>query len=290
MSFRTRHCIPDLGIGVGARHPHYAHLLRASREDGAEKPSWLEIVSENFMRDGGAPLRDLEALNAEYTLIPHGVSLGIGSTEPPSNDYLERLKHLVQKLAPPYFSDHLCWGRAAGQDLHDLLPLPMTRESLSLTVQRIREVQDTLEAPFAIENVSSYLTFTESTFTEWEFLAEIAERADCGILFDVNNVYVSASNHSFDAEAYVDAIPVDRVVQIHMAGHHDMGTYLLDDHGSPVAAPVLALYERFIRRAGAISTLVEWDENLPSYETLMEEAVRVRQARDRALAEREDAQ
>jgi uncharacterized protein len=285
MTYRTRLRIPDFGIGVGARRPHYADLLGKGRDTVTERPSWLEIVSENFMRDGGSPLRDLEALKAEYTLIPHGVSLGIGSVEPPRADYLERLKGLVRTLAPPYFSDHLCWGRAAGHDLHDLLPLPMTRESMTLTVQRIREVQDRVEAPFALENVSSYLTFKESTFAEWEFLSEIAERADCGILFDINNVYVSARNHGFDAEAYVDAIPVERVVQIHMAGHHDMGTYLLDDHGSPVAAPVLELYARFIRRAGAISTLVEWDENLPSYETLMAEAARVKQTRERALAE-----
>jgi uncharacterized protein len=271
MGFRTRHNIADLGVGVGARSVHYDTIVKT-------RPAmdWFEIISENFLVDGGPPRAQLANLAANYRLIPHGVSMAIGSDEPCSADYLVRLQALVSQLNPPWFSDHLCWGRVDGLDLHDLLPLPMTKNVVHHVVEKIRRIQDLFGRPFAIENVSSYLTYKESEMPEWAFVSEIAEAADCGLLFDVNNVFVNAYNHGLNAETYIDSIPHDRVVQIHLAGHSDEGSYLLDTHAAPVCDPVWALYRRTLERTGPVSTLIEWDEDVPAWETLSAEAERAR--------------
>lgn len=273
MTFRARHHIPDLGVGVGARPIHYASLV----EDHASRPAWLEIISENFMGDGGRALRSLETLQAKYPLVNHGVSLSIGGADPLDSAYLGRLRRLCERVRAPWFSDHLCFTRASGVDLHDLLPLPMTRETIAHVADRIRAVTDIIGRPFALENVSSYLQYRSDEMPEWEFFSEVAERADCGLLFDVNNVYVSSRNHDFDPRAYLAAVPHDRIVQLHLAGHTDKGTHLLDTHGTPVAAGVWDLYRETLRKVGPVSTLIEWDEDIPPYAVLLEE---VRKAAD----------
>jgi uncharacterized protein (UPF0276 family) len=240
---------------------------------------WFEIISENFLVGGGRPLENLERLREAYRVVPHGVSLAIGSAEELDRTYLSKLKDLLGRLDPPWVSDHLCWGRAPGVHLHDLLPLPYTKEAVLHVVERTKRVQGVLERPFVLENVSSYMTFRESTMTEWDFLGEIAERADCGILLDCNNVYVSAQNHGFDATAYIDGVPHDRVVQMHLAGHTDKGRYILDTHSDHVKDEVWELYERAIGRCGAISTLVEWDDDIPEWDVLSEEAAKARRLR-----------
>jgi uncharacterized protein len=281
MSYRHRHHIPDLGVGVGFRLPHYGHVLE-------ERPAmdWFEVISENFMVAGGRPLASLERLAASYRVVPHGVSLAIGSVEPLDDVYLAKLRALLTRLDPPWVSDHLCWGRAPGVHLHDLLPLPYTDEAVAHLVERVKRVQGTLERPFALENVSSYMTFAASKMTEWDFLAEVADRADCGILLDCNNVYVSAKNHDFDPMAYIDRLPTDRIVQIHLAGHTNKGAYLLDTHSDHVSEEVWKLYERTIARFGAVSTLVEWDEDIPTWDVLSNEAARARAIRKQAMEAR----
>lgn len=278
MSFRKRHRIPDLGVGVGFRVPHYARVFE-------ERPpmDWFEIISENFLVRGGLPLENLMRLAASYRVVPHGVSLAVGSVEPLDEDYLRKLRALLDRLDPPWVSDHLCWGRAPGVHIHDLLPMPYTAEAVEHVVERVRRVQGTLERPFALENVSSYMTYRDSTMSEWEFLAEVAERADCGILLDCNNVYVSAFNHGFDPRAYIDAVPADRVVQMHLAGHTDKGRYLLDTHSDHVKDEVWDLYRRAIARCGAVSTLVEWDDDIPEWDVLAAEAAKARAARAEVL-------
>jgi uncharacterized protein len=279
MGYRQRHSIPDLGVGVGFRVPHYGHVL-------GEHPAmdWFEVISENFMVRGGKPLENLEKLRAHYPVVPHGVSLSIGATEPLDAAYLARLKAVVDRINPPWASDHFCWTGTTRANLHDLLPLPMNREAVDHVVDRVKRVQDTLGRPFALENASSYLAFSSSSMPEWEFVASVAEKADCGILFDVNNVYVSAYNHGFDPNAYIDAIPADHVVQMHLAGHTDKGTYLLDTHSDHVRAEVWELYRRAVRRIGAVSTLVEWDDDIPSWDVLSLEAATARKVREEALA------
>jgi uncharacterized protein (UPF0276 family) len=215
-------------------------------------------------------------------VIPHGVSLSIGQTEPLCANYLARLKALVDRIAPPWASDHFCWTGSSHSNLHDLLPLPLTREAVLHVADRVRHVQDLLGRPFALENASSYLSFTSSTMPEWEFVCEVAERADCGLLLDVNNVFVSAFNHGFDAAAYIDAIPADRVVQIHLAGHTDKGTYLLDTHSDHVRPEVWDLYRRAVRRIGPTSTLIEWDDDIPTWDVLALEASAARKVREEA--------
>jgi uncharacterized protein len=244
---------------------------------------WFEVISENFLVAGGRPLDNLGRLTDAYRVVPHGVSLAIGSVEPLDDGYLLRLKALLDRLDPPWASDHLCWGRAPGVHIHDLLPLPYTSEAVAHVVERVKRVQGILERPFALENVSSYMTFRESTMTEWDFVAEIAERADCGLLLDCNNVFVSAKNHGFDPLAYIDGVPPDRVVQIHLAGHTDKGSYILDTHSDHVKDEVFDLYRRAIGRLGAVSTLVEWDDEIPTWDVLAAEAAKARAFRAEVL-------
>jgi uncharacterized protein (UPF0276 family) len=247
---------------------------------------WFEVISENFMVRGGKPLANLEKLRESYRVVNHGVSLSIGSTAPLDGDYLTRLKALVKRLDPPWCSDHLCWGGTSTVAIHDLLPLPQTSRVVAHVAERVRRVQDVLERPFALENVSSYLTYKDSVMAEWDFVSEVAEKADCGILLDCNNIYVSARNHGFDPNDYIDAIDRDRVVQMHLAGHTDKGDYVLDTHSDHVRDEVWDLYRRAIARCGSTSTLIEWDEDIPSFEELSAEAQMARDARDEVLGKR----
>jgi uncharacterized protein len=279
MGYRQRHSIPDLGVGVGFRTPHYAKIL-----DECPPMDWFEVISENFMVPGGKAIANLEKLSGVYPVVPHGVSLSVGQTEPFDRKYLERLKALIARVSPPWASDHFCWTGSAHANVHDLLPLPLTREVAKHVAERIRRVQDFLAVPFALENASPYLGFTSSTLPEWEFICDVAERADCGLLLDVNNVFVSAYNHGFDAAAYIDAVPADRVVQMHLAGHTDKGTYLLDTHSDHVRTEVWELYRRAVRRIGATSTLIEWDDDIPSWDLLSLEAATARRMREEVLS------
>jgi uncharacterized protein (UPF0276 family) len=274
---------PDLGIGVGLRVPHYRHILEA-------RPliDFFEIISENFMVEGGKPLFHLERVLESYPIIQHGVSLSIGAPEPPEREYLNKLKRLVRKVEPAWMSDHLCWCGVPGSNLHDLLPLPYTKEATRRVVERARMVQDFLEVRFALENTSSYMAYTSSTMPEWEFVSEVVERADIGLLFDVNNVYVSAYNHDFDPYQYLRSIPYERIVQIHLAGHTNLGKYIIDTHRGHVLEPVWELYAATIEMTGAVSTLIEWDDEIPTWEVLSAEAELARKVRDRALHKRQE--
>ena len=274
--------VPELGVGVGLRVPHYAAIL-------AERPSvdFFEIISENFMVGGGKPLYHLDRVLEHYRVVQHGVSLGIGGPDEPDREYLTRLKQLVRRTQTPWVTDHFCWCGAGGAHLHDLLPIPYTPEAVRRTVERARMIQDFLEVPFALENTSSYLTYRSSTLSEWEFISEIAERADIGLLFDVNNVYVSAFNHGFDAETFVRSIPHERIFQIHLAGHTNLGKYIIDTHRGSVIEPVLELYRQTVALSGPVSTLIEWDDEIPELGVLLAEAERIRRARDEGLARRD---
>ncbi len=276
--------LPDLGVGVGLRIPHYPDVL-----DGEQPMDWFEIISENFMVAGGRPIANLERALAKHKLVQHGVSLSIGSTKPLDFDFLDSLKALCKHTGTPWFSDHLCWTGADGLDLHDLLPIPYTEEAVKYVAERARIVQDVLEVPFALENVSSYLTYNASTLTEWEFVSAVVEEADIGVLLDVNNIYVSSQNHGFDPNAFVDGIPAERVVQIHLAGHTRFDKYIIDTHSGHVIDEVWALYERAIARTGSVSTLIEWDDEIPDFATLAAEAARARTVRDRVLCLRDGA-
>ena len=262
---------PMLGYGVGLRRQHYAHVL-----EQRPKVDWFEVISENFMVAGGRAIEVLEAVRARYPIAMHGVSMSIGSTDPLNRNYLRQLRDLARRFEPAWISDHLCWTGVGGRNLHDLLPLPYTEEAIRHVVERIQRVQDTLERPILIENVSSYMAFADSTMTEWDFISTIANEADCGILLDINNIFVSAFNHRFDANQYIDAMPAECVVQYHLAGHSDHGTYLLDTHDHQVRDEVWALYQRAARRFGAVSALVEWDDNIPEFAELTAIADRAR--------------
>ena len=257
----------DYGIGIGLRIPHYGHIFE-------QKPvvDWFEIISENFMVDGGRALVTLERILEQYRVVQHGVSMYFGSAEPLNREHLTRLKRLVKRTKTPWLTDHLCWGSVDGRYTHDLLPMPYTFEAAEITARKIRQARDFLEVPIAVENVSSYAEFHVSEMTEWEFLREVVERADCGILLDVNNIYVSSKNHSFDPFEYLNAVPADRVAQIHIAGHSKFEKYILDTHDHPVIDPVWNLYERAIRRIGATATLLEWDDSIPSFDEVHAEA------------------
>lgn len=273
-----------LGIGIGLRTAHFSELLERPAE-----VDWFEAVSENFLMDGGRPLHVLEHVRRQVPVVFHGVSMSIGTTDPIDERYLDRLIALRERFEPAWLSDHLCWTGAKRHNLHDLLPLPWTEEVLDHVAERVQRVQDRLGQRLVLENVSSYLTFTHSTMSEAEFLVELAERADCQILLDVNNVYVSAFNHRFDARSYIDSMPPERVVQLHLAGHSDLGTHLLDTHDAPVCGQVWDLYRHTIRRLGAVPTLIEWDGNVPPLATLEGEVARARQICDEVAAEPQTA-
>jgi len=238
--------------------------------------SWVEAISENFLAPGGRPYAVLEKVRRDVPVVLHGVSLAIGSVDPLDERLLRALRALADRVEPAYVSDHLCWGRHGGRYAHDLLPLPYTEEALAHVVSRVQEVQEALGRQILLENVSSYLEYAASSMTEWEFLARVAKDADCGILLDVNNVYVSARNHGFDPDAYLAGIPVDRVGQFHLAGHSDHGQYVLDTHDAPVADAVWELYRSALRRFGTVPALIEWDDHVPDLERVVEESRRAR--------------
>lgn len=245
---------------------------------------WFEVISENFMVDGGRPLQVLERVRSHYPIVMHGVSLSIGSTDPLNVAYLKHLATIARRFEPSWISDHLCWTSVAGRNLHDLLPLPYTDEAVSHVARRIRQVQEILERTILIENVSSYFEFNCSYLSEWDFLSAVAEEADCAILLDVNNIFVNAFNHGIDAIGYIDSVPAERVVQFHLAGHSDHGTYLLDTHDQPIPSEVWRLYEHAVSRFGALPTLIEWDDNIPDFEILSAAAEEARRRCDAVLS------
>lgn len=258
---------PDLGIGVGLRTVHFPHILQNQPD-----VDWFEILSENFMQTGGRPMWVLDQVAERYPVALHGVSLGIGNTDPLNRDYLAELKQLAQRTRARWISDHLCWTGIMGRNVHDLLPMPYTEEALAHTSERVRQVQEILERPLVLENPSSYVEFASSSMSEWEFLSRLGEDADCGLLLDVNNVYVSAFNHGFEAETYIDALPADRVVQYHVAGHTNKGTHIIDTHSDHALDEVWELYRRAWQRTGATATLYEWDDDIPEFDVLLAEA------------------
>ncbi|HLA76527.1 MAG TPA: DUF692 domain-containing protein [Vicinamibacteria bacterium] len=267
----NRFRLPDLGVGVGLRTVHFGHVL-------AQQPEvdWFEIISENFMDTGGRPLHVLDQVSERYPIAMHGVSLSIGSTDPLNFEYLAKLKALARRTGARWVSDHLCWTGVRGRNTHDLLPLPYNEEVLGHLVPRVRAVQDFLERPLVLENPSSYLEFASSTMSEWDFLTRLSEEADCGLLLDVNNVYVSAFNHGFDPLVYIDAVPADRVVQYHLAGHTHKGSHLLDTHSDHALPEVWNLFRRALARTGNQATLYEWDEDIPAFHVLLAEAAKAR--------------
>jgi uncharacterized protein (UPF0276 family) len=289
-SYRATEGPPDapfLGVGVGLRTVHYADVLERGRRDDLGI-DWFELLSENYMVPGGRPLRIVSEVRELAPVVMHGVSLNIGSSDPLDARYLDELDRLAELARPSWISDHLCWTGVEGRNLHDLLPLPYTEEAVMHVAARVRRVQDRLGRRIALENVSSYMSFVRDGMTEWEFLLGIAEEADCGILLDVNNVFVSAHNHGFDANCYIDSIPRDRVFQIHLAGHSVSGAMLIDTHDHPVTEGVWNLYQRAIERLGPVSTLIEWDDEIPTYDRLIEEADRARSILE-AATDREQA-
>ena len=254
------------GLGLGLRSPHLAYVL-------SEWPqvNWFEIISENFMDSGGYPRYALDRIAERYPVVMHGVSLSIGSTDPLDMDYLDRLRRLAGAVGARWVSDHVCWTGVAGVNTHEHLPLPFTERALRHLARRIRIVQDVLERPLVLENPSTYAAFAHSTMTEWEFLARLCEESGCRLLLDVNNVYVSAVNHDFDPEEYIRALPHERVAQIHLAGHTDRGTHLIDSHDRPVSEPVWRLYRLAVSLAGPTPSLLEWDQDIPPFPDLLAE-------------------
>ena len=263
--------LPDLGFGIGLRTVHFPHIL-------SEWPpiDWFEILSENFLDTGGRPMYVLDRVAERYPVVLHGVSMSVGSTGAVDFEYLRKLKALAGRTKACWVSDHLCWTGVAGINTHDLLPMPYTDESLRHVAERVRVISEFLDRPLVLENPSTYLEFSASTWTEWDFLAALAEETDSGILLDVNNVYVSAFNHGFDPFEYVERIPSDRVVQIHLAGHTNKGTHILDTHNDHVIDDVWRLYRRVFQRMGGIATLLEWDEDIPAFEVVHREARKAR--------------
>jgi uncharacterized protein (UPF0276 family) len=265
----NRFGFPDLGIGLGLRTVHYGHLLEHWPDVG-----WFEIISENYMQTAGRPLYFLDQIAERYPIVMHGVSLSIGSTDDLDMSYLAELKALRERTAALWVSDHLCWTGVAGRNTHDLLPMPYTEEALRHTAERVRRVQDFMGAPILLENPSSYVEFAGSCMTEWEFLARLTEMADCGLLLDVNNIYVSAYNHGFDPAAYLGGVPFDRVAQMHVAGHTNQGTHIVDTHIGPVIDPVWELAREAYGRAPGTSLLLEWDAEIPPFEEVHREALK----------------
>jgi uncharacterized protein (UPF0276 family) len=274
----------NYGIGVGLRHPHYEHFLN----EGDAGVDWLEIISENYMQAHEGYRSYLNDLRRDYPIIMHGVALSIGSTDPLDHAYLRQLRALADALDVPWLSDHLCFTGVQHRHSHDLLPIPYTEEALAHLIPRIHHVQEVMGRPFAFENASTYLTFNGDTLSEPELLSELHRRTGCGILLDVNNVYVSARNHGWDARAYIDAIPASAIAQYHLAGHTDHGTHLVDTHNDHVADAVWDLFDYTLETKGARSTLIEWDEDIPPISVLLSEAEKAR-ARVHAFQQKQRA-
>lgn len=268
---RRENLFPYLGIGLGLRAPHYSHIAQSH-----PPLDWFEVISENYMglseSGGGRPLKTLENFRKDYEIVLHGVSLSIGSTDELNFSYLAKLKELAEHIQPKWISDHLCWTGIEGENTHDLLPLPFTKETIDHLVPRIHRVQDFLGRRILLENVSSYITFKHSEMTEWDFLSEISKIADCGILLDVNNIYVNSVNHKFDPASYLKALPRERIGQIHLAGHSRQGDILVDTHDAPVCDDVWDLFRMAVKLFGPVPTMVEWDDKIPDFPVLKVEA------------------
>lgn len=264
--------VKNLGIGIGLRPEHYKDIL-----ERFPPIDWFEIISENFMVEGGNPLTVLDKILERYPVVQHGVSLAIGSPDPLDFAYLKKLKALTRRTGTPWISDHLSWGRLEGAHFHDLLPLPYTETVVNYVAERARIVQDFLELPFALENLSSYLAFQEDAMPEWDFYSAVVEKADIHMMLDVNNIYVSSRNHDFEPAAYYNNLPLERVIQIHLAGHTDYGAYILDTHDNIVCDEVWKIYGDIIARTGPISTLLEWDDHFISLDDTWEEALKAKQ-------------
>lgn len=270
-----------LGYGLGLRSAYYQQIL-----DEAPDVDWFEVVSENFMVEGGKALYYLDAIAERYPIVMHGVSLSIGGPHALDLDYLKQLKQLARRVEPAWISDHLCWSRGNAHQLHDLLPLPYTEESLEYVAGRVRQVQEVLERPLVLENVSSYVRAVADQFSEWEFLAALSQLSGCELLLDVNNVYVSSRNHGFDPWQFIQGLPAQRVRQLHLAGHQDHGDYVIDTHDQPVCDPVWALYQRTLQHLGPVATLLERDDHFPPLSELLGELHKARALGQRALSGR----
>jgi uncharacterized protein (UPF0276 family) len=262
---------PNLGFGVGLRSAHFAYI-----EEHLPPVDWFEVIPENFMDSGGRSRAMLDLVAANYPVVVHGVSLSVGSTDPLDLGYVEKVKRLADEVDAVWVSDHVCWTGVLGLNTHDLVAIPFTEESLTHVVERVRIAQEVLERPLVLENPSTYVTYTASSMSEWEFLARMSEDADCGLLVDVNNVFVSSVNHDFDPVAYLEALPHERIVQMHLAGHTDKGTHIVDTHDRPVADAVWDLYAEAVGLTGEVSTLIEWDEQLPPFPEVHAEVLKAR--------------
>ncbi len=280
--YKTLKKMPFLGYGLGLRPDYYEDIL-------TQKPDvdWFEILSENYLIPGGKPLYYLDKIREHYPVVMHGVSLSLGSTDVLDIEYLTQLKALIHRVEPAWVSDHLCWTGVQGLNAHDLLPIPYTQQAIKHIVSRIHQIQDFLGRPLLIENVSSYLTYKQSEMTEWEFISEIVKQADCYILLDVNNIYVSSVNHHFNPLHYIEAMPAERVAQIHLAGHSNHGDYIIDTHDAPVITPVWDLYEATIQRLGKVSTMIERDDNMPPFSELLNEIKHAKQIAEQVLYKEE---
>ncbi len=283
MSASMREKPPYLGFGLGLRPQHYSEIL-----DGNPAVDWFEIISENYMVPGGRPLAMLEKIRARYPIVMHGVSLSVASTAPLDLDYLAGLKRLIARVEPKWVSDHLCWTGVHGYNLHDLLPVPYTREALDHAVARVHKVQELLGRQLTIENVSSYVCYGHTEMTEWEFLTELTRRTGCWLLFDVNNVFVGAFNHGYDPLEFIHGVPKEPVVQFHLAGHSDMGTYIIDTHDHPIRTEVWDLYRAAVEHFGPVSAMIERDANIPPLSEVVAELDRARAIAADTLANREE--
>jgi uncharacterized protein (UPF0276 family) len=269
----------NLGLGVGLRSVHFDHILK--HEPAVD---WFEIISENYIDSQGRPRYVLQQIAERYPVVMHGVSLSIGSTDPVDFEYLGKLKRLAKEIDAKWISDHICWTGVLGRNSHDLLPVPFTEQTLRHLVERVRTVQDFLERPFVLENPSSYVTFQDSTMDEWEFVTRMAEEADCGLLLDVNNVYVSSFNHDLDPDEFIRSLPHERIVQFHLAGHSNFTTHIIDTHDNHVTDPVWELYRTAHQLTGGVSTLLEWDANIPPFPVVHEEVLKAKQFMGEHLA------
>lgn len=273
---------PYLGFGLGLRPTHYNAILEAETDIGVD---WFEAISEDYLIPGGNPLHFLTRVAERYPVVLHGVSLSIGSIDPLDKEYLRMLKQLAERIKPAWISDHLCWTGAHGINLHDLMPLPYTEEALKHLVQRIKQVQDYLGRQILIENVSSYVTYRHSTISEWEFLNAVSEQADCNLLVDINNIYVSSFNHGFNAHDFLKGLPAKRVKQFHLAGHLDLGTHIVDTHDHPIIDNVWNLFAEALRLYGPVSTLIERDDHIPPLPELVAELNHARQIAKETLGQ-----